>query len=212
MLGFNRPIFLLAKEDQQLHCSLSFNLVHLGLRNWIKASLVNHLPHFLRRCLCLFFKPFDAALKDIGEMWGRLRAMFDAADVPESEKYWLVREGIHHLTFLDGLIVATINRVKMTKSGHMYGEDPKPAMPMRVWGEGGVMKVTRKVKSKLTIRGKMGMFVGYVEAEIQIRIACTCLVSAVFMKQGMCSGAKECISLWQNKFNPCSGFSGIDDQ
>jgi hypothetical protein len=53
--------------------------------------------------------------------------MFDAADIPESEKYRLVWEGIHHLTFLDGLMVVTINRKQMTKFGHMYGEDPKPA-------------------------------------------------------------------------------------
>jgi hypothetical protein len=72
--------------------------------------------------------------------------------------------GIHHLTFLDGLIVATIDGVKKTRFGHMYGEDPKPAMPMRVWGEAGIVKVAGKVKSKLTMRGEMGMFVGYVES------------------------------------------------
>jgi hypothetical protein len=38
-------------------------------------------------------------------LWGRLRAMFDAAFMPEEEKYKLMREGVHHLTFLDGLIV-----------------------------------------------------------------------------------------------------------
>jgi hypothetical protein len=110
--------------------------------------------------------PLRNYLVEIGfsTLWSCLRAMFDAADVPESEKYQLVREGIHHLTFLDGLIVKTIAGVKKTKFRHMYREDPKPAMPMRVWGEAGIVKVAGKVKSKLTMRGEMGMFVGYVES------------------------------------------------
>jgi hypothetical protein len=47
-------------------------------------------------------------------LWGRLRALFDAALVPEDEKYKLVREGVHHLTFLDGLIVYAQDDVKKT--------------------------------------------------------------------------------------------------
>jgi hypothetical protein len=53
--------------------------------------------------------------------------------VPEEEKYKLLREGIQHLTFLDGLMITEINSKKMTKFGHMYGSDPKLIMPMRIW-------------------------------------------------------------------------------
>jgi hypothetical protein len=63
----------------------------------------------------------------------------------------LIREGVHHLTFLDGLIVQELNRRTKPKFGHIYGEDPKIIMPMRVWGEAGIVKVTGKIKSKLQL-------------------------------------------------------------
>jgi hypothetical protein len=34
-------------------------------------------------------------------------------------------------------------------------------MPMHTWGEGGIIKVTDKIKSKLQLRGEVAMFVGY---------------------------------------------------
>jgi hypothetical protein len=40
---------------------------------------------------------------------------------------------------------------RMTKFGHMYGKDPKLAMPMRIWGESSIVKVAGKVKSKLKL-------------------------------------------------------------
>jgi hypothetical protein len=102
-------------------------------------------------------------LAEIGfsTLWGRLQAMFDAAFVPEEEKYKLIREGVHHLTFLDGLIVRALNGRVKTKFGQIYGEDPMVIMPMRLWGEAGIVKVTGKIKSKLEMRGKEAMFVGY---------------------------------------------------
>jgi hypothetical protein len=100
-------------------------------------------------------------------LWGRLRAVFDAARVPEEEKYKLIREGIHYLTFLDGLIVKDVQGVVKTKYGHLHGEDPKVKMPMRTWGEGGVIKVTNKIKSKLQLRGAAAMFVGYTNHSLQ---------------------------------------------
>jgi hypothetical protein len=81
-------------------------------------------------------------------LWGRLQAMFDAAFIPEEEKYKLLREGIQHLTFLDGLMIKEIDGKKMTNFGHMYGSDPKLVMRMRIWGEAGIVKVTGKIKSK----------------------------------------------------------------
>jgi hypothetical protein len=62
---------------------------------------------------------------------------------------------------LDGLIVRTLNGAVKTKFGHIYGVDPKVIMPMRLWGEAGIVKVTGKIKSKLELRGKDAMFVGY---------------------------------------------------
>jgi hypothetical protein len=85
--------------------------------------------------------------------------MLDAAFVTEEERYKLLREGIHHLTFLDGLIIKEIDSKKLTKFGHMYGKDPKLIMPMRIWGEAGIVKVTGKIKSKLKLRGSEGMFI-----------------------------------------------------
>jgi hypothetical protein len=87
--------------------------------------------------------------------------IFNAAFVPEEEKYKLLQEGIHHLTFLDGLMIKEIDSKKMTKFGHMYGKDPKIIMPLRIWGEAGIVKVTGKIKSKLKLRGSEGMLVGY---------------------------------------------------
>jgi hypothetical protein len=94
-------------------------------------------------------------------LWGRLRAMLDAAFVPEEEKYLLVREGIHHLTFLDGLIVYEHDGSIKTKHGWIFGIDPKIVLPLRVWGEAGIVKVSGNVTSKLEMRGEKGMFVGY---------------------------------------------------
>jgi hypothetical protein len=71
------------------------------------------------------------------------------AYVPEDKEYKLIREGVHHLTFLDGLIVKELNGSVMTKYRHLYGEDLKVSMPMRVWGEAGIVKVTGKIKSKI---------------------------------------------------------------
>ena len=94
-------------------------------------------------------------------LWGRLRAMFDAALVPEEEKYLLVREGVHHLTFLDGLIVYEHEGSIKTKYGWIFGSDPKITLPLRVWGAAGIVKVSGNVTSKLEMRGEKGMFVGY---------------------------------------------------
>jgi hypothetical protein len=78
-------------------------------------------------------------------------AMFDTAYIPEHEKYRLICERIHHLTFLDGLIVTQVDEKRMTKFGHKYGKDLKLVMPMRIWGESSIMKVAGKVKSKLKL-------------------------------------------------------------
>jgi hypothetical protein len=98
---------------------------------------------------------------EFATLWGRLRAMFDTVSVPEEEKYKLLREGIHHLTFLDGLIIKEIDGKKLTKFGNMHGKDPKIITPMRIWGEAGIVKVTGKIKSKLKLKGSEGLFVGY---------------------------------------------------
>jgi hypothetical protein len=94
-------------------------------------------------------------------LWGRLCAMLDAAFVSEEEKYLLVREGIHHLTFLDGLIVYEHDGLIKTKHGWIFGTDPKINFPLRVWGEEGIVKISGNVTSKLEMRGEKGMFVGY---------------------------------------------------
>jgi hypothetical protein len=62
-------------------------------------------------------------------LWGQLRAMFDAAFLPEEQKYMLVREGVHHLTYLDGLIVYEQSGEKQTKHGWLYGSDPQVKFP-----------------------------------------------------------------------------------
>lgn len=77
-----------------------------------------------------------------GTLWSRLRATFDAAMVPEEEQYKLVREGMSHLTFLDGLIVKTINGQTMTRYGHVFGNEQKVVMPLHIWGEAGFVKIT----------------------------------------------------------------------
>jgi hypothetical protein len=87
--------------------------------------------------------------------------MLDAAFVLEEEKYKLVREGVFHLSFLDGLIVKEINGEKKTKYGHTYRMDPKVKMPLCTWGEGGVIKIVGGIKGKLKPRGTAAMFVGY---------------------------------------------------
>jgi hypothetical protein len=92
--------------------------------------------------------------------------------VPEEEKYKLVREGIHHLTFLDGLIVNEIEGKALTKYGHLFGVDPKIVMPLQVWGESGVIKTEGKIRSKLQLRGKAAMFIGYAVNSTPIRTAC----------------------------------------
>jgi hypothetical protein len=100
-------------------------------------------------------------------LWGRLRAVFDAAMVPEEEKYKLIREGIHHLTFLDRLIIKEVQGEKKTKYGHLHSEDQRVTMPMRTWGEGGIIKVADKIKSKLQLRVEAPMFVGFAKNSAQ---------------------------------------------
>jgi hypothetical protein len=51
---------------------------------------------------------------------GRLQAMFDAAFLPKEQKYLLLREGLHHLTYLDGLIVYEQSGEKRMKHGWIY--------------------------------------------------------------------------------------------
>jgi hypothetical protein len=79
----------------------------------------------------------------------------------------LIREGIHHLTFLDRLIIKEIQGEKKTKYSHLHGEDPRVTMPMRTWGEGGIIKVADKIKSKLQLRGEGAMFVGFAKNSTQ---------------------------------------------
>jgi hypothetical protein len=42
-------------------------------------------------------------------------------------------------------MIKEINGVKRTKVGHLFSEDRKVNLPFRVWGEGGLVKPTRKV-------------------------------------------------------------------
>jgi hypothetical protein len=51
--------------------------------------------------------------------------------------------------------------VKKTKHGWIFGYDPKIVLPLRVWGEAGIVKLASNMKSKLGMRGEPGMFVGY---------------------------------------------------
>lgn len=66
-----------------------------------------------------------------------------------------------HLTYLDRLMVKEVDGVKMSKFGHLFGKEKEIKMPLQPWGEGGVIKVTGKVKRKLKLRGEVAMFVGY---------------------------------------------------
>jgi hypothetical protein len=154
------------RKLKQAGLNIKFVRLYNAGENKLFASIANN--HIWNLQLTFKFTgahtPQRNYLAEIGfsTLWGRLQAMFDAAFVPEEEKYKLIKEGIHHLTFLDGLIVRTLNGTVKTKFGHIYGEDLKVIMPMRLWGEAGIVKVMGKIKSKLEMRGKEAMFVGYV--------------------------------------------------
>jgi hypothetical protein len=127
-------------------------------------------------------------------LWGRLRAMLDAACVPEEEKYLLVREGVHHLTFLDGLIVYEQEGTVKTKHGWIFGSDPKIKLPFRVWGEAGIVRVTGNIKSKLEMRVRRECSLDMRSIARRTRTECTSLIGIAFMKLVMYNGVRKCIT------------------
>jgi hypothetical protein len=146
-------------------------------------------------------------------LWGRMHAMLDAAYIPEHEKYWLISEGIHHLTFLDGLIVSRVDEKRMTKFGHMYGKDPKLVMPMQIWRESSIVKVAGKVQSKMKLQGEVGMFVGYVD-ERAPDTYCMYLpeLNQHSRNKGCSMEQKNVFRTSERKLDACSGFSGTDGE
>ena len=107
--------------------------------------------------------PQRNALAEVGfrTLWARTRAILDGAMVPEEDKYLLYREAIGHATTMDGLCVREINGQRKSRYAHIFGTEPKLKLPLRTWGEAGIIKVTGNVKGKLANRGTEAMFVGY---------------------------------------------------
>ena len=74
---------------------------------------------------------------------------------------YVSNECINCVTYVDGLVVRTINNKTATRYEHFSGQLPKFSHHLREWGEAGIV-TTRDIKtSKLTNKGVLCMFVGY---------------------------------------------------
>jgi Reverse transcriptase (RNA-dependent DNA polymerase) len=91
----------------------------------------------------------------------RGRAIMNAANVPRHFRYILWREAFQTATYLDGLIIMEIDGVKQTRYEHWGASTPKYSKCLRIWGEAGIVKLTKRGDSKIDDRGKICMFVGY---------------------------------------------------
>jgi hypothetical protein len=90
----------------------------------------------------------------------RGRAMMSAAKVPKELRiFW--REVFQTSTYLDGLILTTVNGVTKTRFEHSENCLPRFVQCSRKWGEAGVVKLRSSTTPKIFDRGKGCMFVWY---------------------------------------------------
>ena len=75
--------------------------------------------------------------------------------------YKLYCEAINTAPKLDGLLVLDLDGKSATPYKHWGVENPKFTYYLRVWGEGGVVKLKKIGTPKLENRGEVCMFVGY---------------------------------------------------
>ena len=94
-------------------------------------------------------------------LYGRVRAMFNRAGIYDENRKILWAECAAVATFLDGILVE--NSKDKCKHEMFYGSMPIFAKKLRTFGEMGVVldQKNRKIKQKLSNRGKTHIFVGY---------------------------------------------------
>ena len=94
-------------------------------------------------------------------LYGRVRAMFNRAGIHDENRKILWAECASGATFLDGILVE--NSKDKCRHEKFYGTMPSFSKNLRVFGEMGVVldQQNRKIKQKLSNRGKTHIFVGY---------------------------------------------------
>jgi hypothetical protein len=92
---------------------------------------------------------------------GRGRAMMSAAKVPKDlcQIFWL--EAFQTSTYLDGLILTTVNGVTKTRFEYWENSLPRFVPCLRKWREAEVVKLQSSTTPKIFDFGKICMFVGY---------------------------------------------------
>jgi hypothetical protein len=91
------------------------------------------------------------------------RALMVRANIPMNKRYLLFREAFKTVTYLDSLVVTTVETKKATRHEHFYGKNPKWMKFLRTWGEAGTVKVKTKTMPRLADRGVHCMFTGYAD-------------------------------------------------
>lgn len=91
----------------------------------------------------------------------RMRAMTSNAESNDTQRTYLANEALNCAVMLDWLMVTEINGVSKTRAEHWFGEIPKFAKHLRIWGEAGVVKTRTMGTAKIQDRGVTMMFVGY---------------------------------------------------
>ena len=82
-----------------------------------------------------------------------------ACHCPDSVRPKIALESIRMATMLDGLKVVQVGDVVATRDMHVYGSNPTWSRNLRTFGEAGVVKDAKNVKTRN--RGVTMMFVGY---------------------------------------------------
>jgi hypothetical protein len=78
---------------------------------------------------------------------GKARAMMSAAHCPDDSKGKIALECIRTATMLDGLKVVQVGDVTATCDIHVHGSNPAWARNLRTFGEAGVVKDPKNMKT-----------------------------------------------------------------
>lgn len=89
------------------------------------------------------------------------RSVMAGANIPDEIRQYVSKECLNCVTLVDGLIFRIINKKTATRCEHWSNELPKFANHLKEWGEAGVLTICDIKTSKLTNKGKLGMFIGY---------------------------------------------------
>ena len=92
------------------------------------------------------------------------RALLIRANVPWKYCIHLYREALKTATDLDGLVMVTVNGKKATRFEHMFGENPRWAKHLKLFGEAGTVKIATSTSPKLADSGAQCMMVGYADS------------------------------------------------